>query len=71
MIPIWEESVFSRWKQIEGILYRDIRRIIDNEDIDYPPCVLNHFDDPFFRIKPFMVRNGYTDNGYGLWVESK
>ena len=59
----------TRWTLIEQKLYSDIRNIIDNEEINYPPCVLNKFDDPFYRIKPFMLRNGWTDNATDrTWV---
>ncbi len=62
-------AMIDKWSEIEHILYHDIRNIIDNEEIDYPPCVLEKFDDPFYRIKPFMQRNGFTDdNRYKIWV---
>ncbi len=56
------DNIKNRWINIEKYLYSEIRNIIDNEQIEYPPCVLNKWDDPFYRIKPFMVRNGYTDS---------
>ena len=57
---------------MENYLYSEIRSIIDNEDIDYPPCVLNKWDDPFYRIKPFMIRNGYTDcSRHKFWERLK
>ncbi len=55
-----QEKIKAKWIEIEKYLYTEIRNIIDNEDIDYPPCVLENFDDPYYRIKPFMLRNGYT-----------
>ena len=55
--------LISEWSLIEAQLYKDIRLIMDNDNtIVYPPCVLNKFDDPFYRIKPFMLRNGWTDD---------
>ena len=66
------QMIISKWNEIEQSLYADIRKIIDSEDIDYPPCVLNKYDDPFYRIKPFMLRNGWTDNGADkTWVRNK
>ncbi len=63
------QSMITKWSEIEQSLYKDIRRIIDNENIDYPPCVQEKFDDPFYRIKPFMLRNGFTDNDIDrTWV---
>lgn len=56
------DQIKRRWDSIEQFLYAEIRRILDNEEIEYPQCVLNRWDDPFYRIKPFMVRNGYTDS---------
>ncbi|SEM18371.1 hypothetical protein SAMN04487770_1286 [Butyrivibrio sp. ob235] len=56
------DSIISRWREIEKLLYSEIREIMDNDKtIVYPPCVLDKWDDPFYRIKPFMLRNGYTD----------
>ncbi len=63
-------KIKENWKKIEQTLYKDIREILDDEDIKYPQCVVDKWDDPFYRIKPFMVRNGYTDNGSNkTWVE--
>ena len=66
------DQIKKRWDSIEQFLYAEIRRILDNEETDYPPCVLNKWDDPFYRIKPFMVRNGYTDSSTRrAWVKCK
>ena len=66
------DQIKRRWDSIEQFLYAEIRRILDNEEIDYPPCVLNKWDDPFYRIKPFMVRNGYTDSSTRrVWEKCK
>ncbi|MBE5826653.1 MAG: hypothetical protein E7307_08455 [Butyrivibrio sp.] len=57
------DKIKSRWEGIERFLYSEIRSLMDNDkEIFYPQCVLNKWDDPFYRIKPFMVRNGYTDS---------
>ena len=55
-----KQKIILRWNKIEQTLYEDIRSIIDNEEINYPPTVLDKFDDPYFRIKPVMLRNGWT-----------
>ncbi len=66
------KKIKERWGTIEQFLYSEIRKILDEEDIDYPPCVLNKWDDPFYRIKPFMVRNGYTDSATRrIWEKYK
>ena len=66
-----KQEIIHRWSIIEQNLYADIRLIIDNEYIDYPPIVLNEFDDSFFSIKPFMIRNGWTTNNVcRTWVRS-
>ncbi len=58
-----KENVLLRWSEIEGTLYSKIQIIMENDDsIVYPPCVLDKNDDPFYRIKPFMVINGWTDH---------
>lgn len=64
-----EMNISNKWNEIEHILYKQIISIIEDEDIDYPPCVKKNFDDRFFRIKPFMLRYGYTDNGDREWVK--
>ena len=57
-----ERRILSSWTDIEKKLYADICDIIaQDKDIVYPPCVRNKGDDPFYRIKPFMIRNGWTD----------
>lgn len=54
--------ILVAWSDIEENLYLDIRKIMDkDQSIVYPPCVLKKFDDPFYRIKPFMIRNGWSD----------
>jgi hypothetical protein len=67
------DSIISRWREIEKLLYSEIREIMDNDKtIVYPPCVLDKWDDPFYRIKPFMLRNGYTDaRSTKTWVKTK
>ncbi len=67
------DLIKSRWESIERFLYSEIRTLMDNDkEIVYPPCVLNKWDDPFYRIKPFMVRNGYTDSSKAKrWEEIK
>ncbi|WP_026522738.1 hypothetical protein [Butyrivibrio sp. VCB2001] len=67
------DKIKSRWESIERFLYSEIRTLMDNDkEIVYPPCVLNKWDDPFYRIKPFMVRNGYTDSSKAKrWEEIK
>ncbi len=54
------DQIKANWINIEQYLYEEIRNIIDKEEIAYPPCVLENFSDPYYRIKPFMLRNGYT-----------
>ena len=53
-----KQEIIHRWNIIEQYLYADIRLIIDNEYIDNSPTVLDKYDDPYFSIKPFMIRNG-------------
>ena len=67
------DSIISRWGEIEKLLYSEIREIMGNDKtIVYPPCVLDKWDDPFYRIKPFMLRNGYTDaRSTKTWVKAK
>ena len=56
-------KLVSSWMEIEQILYADIlNRVASDKDLIYPPCVLNKLDDPFYRIKPFMMKNGWTDD---------
>lgn len=50
--------------EIEKQLYCDIREIIDCEVDSFPQCVLDNRDDPYYLIKPFMYRNGWTT---GIW----
>ncbi len=65
--------IMQRWSEIERVLYKEIREIMDNDkEIVYPPCVLNKWDDPFYRIKPFMVRNGFSDDRTRkTWVKER
>ena len=54
-------KLLASWSDIEKKLYTKIENIINNDDtIVNPPCVIEKYDDPFYRIKPFMVRNGWT-----------
>lgn len=55
------QQLIDGWRNVEQVLYADIRMRMDKEDYYYPPCVLNKMDDPFYRIKPFMNKNGWTD----------
>ncbi len=67
------DMIISRWREIEAHLYTEIIAIMsDDKTIVYPPCVLAKWEDPFYRIKPFMLRNGYTDAGSSkTWVKCK
>lgn len=65
-----QQRMIKKWSDIEKLLYDNIRHIQDHEEIDYPPCVKNKFDDPFYRIKPFMLKNGYSDSSAKkTWVK--
>ncbi len=53
------EDVLSNTAELENYFHEIICRILENEHVKYPPCI----EDPtdyFYRLKPFMVRNGYT-----------
>lgn len=64
------ERVAAKWAEIEKEVYKKIRNIMEHEDFYYPPCVLDKMDDPFYRIKPFMLKNGYTvDIHEKIWVK--
>ena len=57
------------WGIIEQLLYTDILTRINIEKIPCPPCVENSPDDPFYRVKPFMLKNGWTTNDINrTWV---
>ncbi len=66
-----QKEILSRWSEIVQILYRDIRKRIDVEDLDYPPCVQDNPGDPYYMAKPFMLKNGWTTNDVRrTWVNS-
>ena len=56
------KEILSRWSGIVRILYSDIRKRIEAEDLFCPPCVQDNPGDPFYMAKPFMLKNGWTTN---------
>ncbi len=56
------EQILAGWSEIEQLLYEEIRRRMDPESQEYPPCVQDHCGDPFYMAKPFMLKNGWTTN---------
>ncbi len=66
------QKILSGWATIEEHLYKDIRNIMDSEEFYYPPCVIVKINDPFYRIKPFMTQNGWTDSiTRKIWVKAR
>ena len=51
-------SYLYKWIEMEAYFRAKIETILEQEDVDYAPGIDK--DDPFYRFKPFMVRNGYT-----------
>ncbi len=64
------KKIISEWEKIEQELYASILERMAEQDYDCPPCVANKLDDPFYRIKPYMMKHGYTDNNNDrTWIE--
>ena len=62
----------DEWAKIEKLLFTDIIERIKSEIISSPPCVHNNPDDPYYIVKPFMLRNGWTTNDVNrTWVKTR
>ena len=63
------QKLISRWNALEQELYALILERMSDGDYDRPPCVTNKADDPFYKIKPYMLKYGFTDNANDrTWV---
>ena len=65
-----QKEILSRWSEIVQILYSDIRKRIEAENLFCPQCLQNNPGDPFYIAKPFMLKNGWTTNdARRTWVK--
>ena len=65
-----QKEILSRWSEIVQILYSNIRKRIEAENLFCPQCVQNNPEDPFYIAKPFMLKNGLTTNDVRrTWVK--
>lgn len=65
-----QKEILSRWSEIVQTLHSDIRKRMEVEHLDYPPCVQDNPEDPYYMAKPFMLKNGWTTNDVRrTWVK--
>ena len=65
-----QKEILSRWSEIVQTLHSDIKKRMEVEGLDYPPCVQDNPGDPYYMAKPFMLKNGWTTNDVRrTWVK--
>ena len=63
------QQILSKWEEIVQLLYNDIRKITDTQNLSRPPCVQDHSRDLFYMAKPFMIKHGWTTNDVNrIWT---
>jgi len=58
------KRIYGRWLEVSTFLRSEIDSYIDWKLVSYPPSIRDRLDDEYYRLKPFMVRNGYTTSMY-------
>jgi len=53
-------AIKDKFKELKDYFRTKIDELIDWNAIVYPPIVQNKLDDEYYKLKPFMVKHGYT-----------